>query len=180
MRFSFPIPSSRLSRLARVYTSPILAMSSDSHSHAHAFLPIPEDDGRALFSTAESGSQPTSTMGGDTYNKSYVGWDMPGTAFDMEFEALDSYTQNGPEMAALPTDLWSDWTYLPPDIEGTPLATFAAFNPRRTGDALCDTISGPHLLDSDQFKFFPFPRFLSQQSRDNTHRPYLDFSIQSA
>jgi hypothetical protein len=117
--------------------------------------PSPEDDARALLSMSESGSQPTSTVGGDTYNKSYVGWDMSGAAFEMEFEALDSYAQNDPEAAALSTNLWSDRTHLPLDMEGMPLATFSAFNPRGTGDTLCDTISGPHLLDSDQSKSFP-------------------------
>lgn len=41
MRFSFPIPSSRLSCLPRLYTCSIRAITFDSHSRAHAIWPVP-------------------------------------------------------------------------------------------------------------------------------------------
>jgi hypothetical protein len=118
-------------------------MSLDTHPFA--FQPWPADDGRASLFTGETNYQLMPFTSGNTYNAPYSMRDLPGAAFDAEFEALERFIQDQVRRRALANQRDGDWT--------TP--TSNVVSPRETGLRTPSSITATGIPDNNNYASRP-------------------------
>lgn len=95
----------------------------------------------ALGIATESAGQPTSMMAFDDYNMSPAVWDMPGAAFDAEFESLDHRSGDDAITHPLAPEMWNDFTNLPPGVDFPQLSDQPQLDLTSILDSMYDTNS---------------------------------------
>lgn len=143
-----------------------------SNSHAFAFWSPPENDESAIFSTDDSGYQPTWMTETGTYDVSGPGWDKPGAAFDEQFDAMDLLPQRHFSSENLSGNVSSRWTEIPSYLGFEPQVVHPRSNLRETVGFIADTIPGPHPFEVVEpstllYREDPISTALSTQSHDS-------------